>query len=117
MVREHVQACKFCQEHNKQAIKYSKYNFEAEPASMKFISMDLIGEFHPPSSKGNRYALTVICMFTGYTFCIPTPNKKAETVLKAYMNHVIASMEDHLKSCLTMEQSLKINLWRKLVKN
>ena len=88
MVRKHVQACRFCQEHNKQVVKYSKYNFEAEPASMRFISMDLIGEFHPPSSKGNRYALTVICMFTGYTFCIPIPNKKAETVLKAYMNHV-----------------------------
>ena len=55
---------------------------------MKFISMDLIGEFHPPSSKGNRYALTVIRMFTGYTFCIPLPNKKTETVLKAYMGHV-----------------------------
>ena len=27
-------------------------------------------------------------MFTGYTFCIPIPNKKAGTVLKAYMNHV-----------------------------
>ena len=88
MVRKHVQACRFCQEHNKQAVKYSKYNSEAEPAPMKFISMDLIGEFHPPSSKGNRYALTVICMFTGYTFCIPIPNKKAETVLRAYMNHV-----------------------------
>ena len=85
MRRKHVQACRFCQEHNKQAVKYSKYNFEAEPAPMKFISMDLIGEFHPPSSKGNRYALTVICMFTGYTFCIPIPNKKAETVLKAYV--------------------------------
>ena len=88
MVRKHVQACKFCQEHNKQAVKYSKYNFEEEPAPMKFISMDLIGKFHPPSSKVNRYALTVICMFPGYTFCIPIPNKKAETVLKAYMNHV-----------------------------
>ena len=83
MVRKHVQACKFCQEHNKQAVKYSKYNFETEPAPMKFISMDLIGEFHPPSSKGNRYAITVICMFTGYTLCIPIQNKKAEMVLKA----------------------------------
>ena len=87
MVRKHVQACRFCQEHNKQAVKYSKYNFEAEPAPMKFISMDLIGEFHL-SSKQNRYALTVICMFTGYSFCIPIPNKKAEMVLKAYMDHV-----------------------------
>ena len=88
MVRKHVQACKFCLEHNKQVVKYSKYNFEAEPAPMKFISMDLFGEFHPLSSKGNRYALTVIYMLTGYTFCIPIPNKKAETVVKAYMNHV-----------------------------
>ena len=32
------------------------------------ISMDLIGEFHTPSAKGHRYALTVICMLTGYTF-------------------------------------------------
>ena len=47
------------------------------------ITMDSIGEFHLPSSKGNRYALTVICMFTGFTFCIPLPDKKAQTVLKA----------------------------------
>ena len=97
MVKKHVQSCKFCQEHNKQSVKYSKYNFEAEPAPMKFISMDLIGEFHPPSSKGNRYALTVICMFTGYAFCIPLPDKKAETVLRAYMNHVYCKHGGSLK--------------------
>ena len=51
MVRKHVQACKFCQEHNKKAIKYSKYNFKAEPAPMKLISMDLISEFHPHPQK------------------------------------------------------------------
>ena len=113
MVKKHVQACKFCQKHNKQAVKYSKYNSEAEPAPMKFISMDLIGEFHPQSSKGNRYALTVICMFTGYTFCIPIPNKKAETVLKAYMDMFTENMEDHLKSYQIMELSLKINSWKK----
>ena len=97
MVKRHVQSCRFCQEHNKQSVKYSKYNFEAEPAPMKFISMDLIGEFHPPSSKGNRYALTVICMFTGYAFCIPLPDKKAETVLRAYMNHVYCKHGGSLK--------------------
>ena len=97
MVRKHVQACKLYQEHNKQAVKYSKYNFEVELTPMKFISMDLINEFHPPSSKGNRYTLTVICMFTGYTFCIPIPNKKAETVLKAYMNHVYCKYEGSFK--------------------
>ena len=94
MVRKHVQACRLSQEHNKHVVKFSKMNFETEPAPMRFISMDLIGEFHPPSSKGNRYALTVICMFTGYTFCIPIPNKMAKTVLKAYMDMSIVSLGD-----------------------
>ena len=48
---------------------------------MEFVSMDLIGEFHPPSSKGNRYALTAVCMLTGYTFCIPIRNKSAEEIV------------------------------------
>ena len=97
MVKKHMQACKLCQEHNKHVVKYSKMNFEAEPAPMRFISMDLIGEFHPPSSKGNRYALTVICMFTGYTFCIPIPNKMAKTVLKAYMDNVYCQFGGSIK--------------------
>ena len=57
---------------------------------MEFISMDLIGEFHPPSSKGHRYALTVICMLTGYTFCIPLKTKTAAEVVKAYVDNVYA---------------------------
>ena len=28
--------------------------------------MDLVGEFHPPSSKENRYALTAVCMLTNF---------------------------------------------------
>ena len=55
---------------------------------MKFISMDLIGEFHPPSTKGNRYALTVICMHTGYVFYMPLKTKSAGDIVKAYINKV-----------------------------
>ena len=55
---------------------------------MEFLSMDLIDEFHPPSSKGNRYALTAICMLTGYTFCIPLKNRTAEEVITAWRNRI-----------------------------
>ena len=55
---------------------------------MDFIAMDLIGEFHPPSSQGNRYALTGICMLTGFTWCIPLKSKKAAEVSRAYLQHV-----------------------------
>ena len=50
--------------------------------------MDLIGEFHPPSSKGNRYALTVICMHTRFVFSIPIKTKSAEDVVRAYIDKV-----------------------------
>ena len=66
----------------------AKLHFEAEPAPMKFISMGLIGEFHPPSRKENRYALTVICMHIGYTLCIPIPNKTASEVMRACVKRV-----------------------------
>ena len=55
-VTRHVKQCTLHQRHNKQVVKYNKLHFEASLAPMKFVSMDLIGEFHPPSSKGNRYA-------------------------------------------------------------
>ena len=71
-------------------VKYNKLHFEASPAPMKFISMDLIGEFHPPSSKGNRYALTVICMQTGFIFCIPLKTKSVEDVIQAYIDRVFS---------------------------
>ena len=50
--------------------------------------MDLIGEFHPPSSQGNRYALTGVCMLRGFTWCIPIKLKKAADVARAYMQHI-----------------------------
>ena len=50
--------------------------------------MDLIGKFHPPSSKGNRYTLMVICMHTGFVFCIPLKTKSASDVVKAYIDRV-----------------------------
>ena len=55
---------------------------------MDFIAMDLISEFHPPSSQGNHYALTGVCMLTGFTWCIPIKSKKATDVARAYIQHV-----------------------------
>ena len=59
--------------------------------------MDLIGEFHPPTSKGKKYALTVICMLTGYVFCIPLKTKTAEEVLQAYIDNVYSKFGGSLK--------------------
>ena len=59
--------------------------------------MDLIGEFHPPMTKGKRYALTVICMLTGYVFCIPLRTKTAEEVLQAYIDNMYSKFGGSVK--------------------
>ena len=55
---------------------------------MQFISMDLIGEFHPKSSAAYAYALTVIYMCTGYTLCIPIQTKTAYEVVQVYIDNI-----------------------------
>ena len=91
-MKRHIQLycrrCRTCARHNVQTQELQKEHFSAPPQPMEFIAMDLIGEFHPAYSKENRYALTVICMLTGFTFCIPLKSKKAEDVVMAYLNHI-----------------------------
>ena len=86
-VTKYVKKCVICQKHNSSSPKYNKGTFQALGAPMDFISMDLIGEFHPPSSQDNKYALTVICMLSGWTWCIPIPDKTAPVMVKAYFNN------------------------------
>ena len=87
-VVQYEKRCTVCRKYNSASPKYNKGTFQAPGAPMDFISMDLIGEFHPPSSHGNKYALTVICMLSGWTWCIPIPDKIAPVVVKAYLKHV-----------------------------
>ena len=64
---------------------------------MQFISMDLIGEFHPPTSRKHRYALTIICMLTGYVFCVPLQTNTPEEVIQAYIDQVHSRFGESLK--------------------
>ena len=49
---------------------------------MEFVCIDLIGEFYPPSSKGNRYALTAVCMLTGSHFASPSRIRQHKRLLQ-----------------------------------
>ena len=83
---------------------------------MEFIVMDLIGEFHPAASKGNRYALTAICMLTGFTFCIPLKNKTAEEVVKAYLNHICCVFGPSKKILTDNGTEFKNKMWEDVYK-
>ena len=84
----HCKSCPTCAKQKVQKTQFEKQIFEPGVQPMEFICIDLIVEFYPPSSKGNRYALTAVCMLTGFTFCIPIKNKTAQEVVTAWRNHI-----------------------------
>ena len=91
-MRKHVLVhCKTyvtCTEQKVYKTQFEMQILEPGVQPMEFIYIDLIGEFYPPSSKGNRYAITAVCVFTGFTFSIPIKNKTAEEVVTAWINHI-----------------------------
>ena len=80
-----------------QVVKYATLHFDVATFLMQFISMDLIREFHPPTSRKHRYALTVMCMLTGYVFCVPLRTKTAEEVIQAHIDNVYSKFRGSLK--------------------
>ena len=96
-VENHIKMCYQCQRRNKQVVKYATLHFDIATFPMQFFSMDLIGEFQPPANRKHRYALTVICMLTGYVFCVPFKTKTAEEVIQAYIDNIYSKFEGSLK--------------------
>ena len=116
-VVRHVQRCYHCQRRNKQVVKYTTLHFDVASFPMQFVSMDLIGEFHPPTSKGKKYALTVICMLTGYVFCIPLKTNTAEEVLQAYIDNVYSKFGGSLKILSDNGTEFKNKIFEQVAKN
>ena len=115
-IQLHCRRCRTCARHNSQTQELQKEDFSAPPQPMEFIAMDLIGEFHPASSKGNRYALTAICMLTGFTFCIPLKSKTAEDVVTAYLNHICCVFGPSKKILTDNGKEFKNKMWDEVFK-
>ena len=87
-ILRYCKGCLQCTKHWVEKRKFIEQSFKPGVQPMEFISMDLVGEFHPLSSKGNRYALTAVCMLTNFVFCIPLKNKSASEIITAWRNHI-----------------------------
>ena len=55
-VEKQIKMCYQCQRRNKQVVKYATLHFDVATFPMQFISMDLIAEFHHPTSRKHKYA-------------------------------------------------------------
>ena len=99
MKKDILMHCKHCQVCAKQKVEKTKdIKDNLRPGSMptEFISMDLVGRLSKTSS-GHKYALTVICMLTGYVFCIPLKTKTAEKIVDKYLAHVTFTFRNSRK--------------------
>ena len=85
---KHCKQCAECQLQNQGQPEKQFDRFQTPDLPMQFICMDLVGPIHPPSSRGNRYVLTIIDMLTGFTIAVPIPDKNATTVCNAYRDNV-----------------------------
>ena len=116
-ITKHIKNCDVCQKCNLQVVPYAKLHFDAATFPMEFISMDLIGELYPPSRSGHKYALTVICMLTGYVFCVPLKERKPVKYYRLTLITFTQILEAPWKFFLTMALNSKINYLKRLLKN
>ena len=115
-ITKHIKNCDVCQKCNLQVVPCAKLHFDAATFPMEFISMDLIGELYPPFRSGHKYALTMICMLTGYIFCMPLKTKQASEVLQAYIDNIYAKFGGSLKILSDNGTEFKNQLFEKIAK-
>ena len=112
---KYVRSCRPCQEKNRHIVKYAKLHFRVPTLPMQFISMDLIGNF-PRTAKGNTFALTAVCMLTGYVFCIPLKDKSAQQVINAYVNEIYGKYGGSMKILTDNGTEFKNKLFEEVAK-
>ena len=114
-IRKHFKTCATCQLHKLENVKFERKIFKPSLQPMDFICMDLIGEFHPLTSRGHRYALTAVCMLTGFTWCVPLKTKTAEEVVKAYMDHIYSNFGGSIKILTDNGTEFKNKLFKEVI--
>ena len=115
-IRKHCKTYATCQLHKLENVKFERKIFKPSLQPMDFICTDLIGEFHPPpTSCGHHYALTAVCMLTGFTWCVPLKTKTAEEVAKAYMDHIYSNFGGSIEILMDNGTEFKNKLFKEVV--
>ena len=68
--------------------KYLQKHLEIPQIPMAVLSINTIGHL-PGMSKGNRWALTAICLHTSYVFDVPMKEKSDENAVQTYRPDIL----------------------------
>ena len=104
-----------CTLHRSENVKFKRKLFHPSMSPMNFICMDLIGDFHPPTRHGHRFASTGSCMLTGLTWCVPLKTKTADEVVTAYKNHIACPFGGSVKILTDNRTEFKNKLFKEVV--
>ena len=104
-----------CILYKRELVKFERKLFHPSISPVDFICMDLIGEFHPPTTHGHCFALTPCCMLTGFTWCIPLKTKTAAEVVTTYKNHIYCNFGGSVKILMDNGTEFKNKLFKKVV--
>ena len=69
--------------------KYPQKHLEIPKVTVAVLAIDTIGHL-PVMSKGNRWALTTICLHTLHIFTVPGKEMSAENIIQAYLSGTLA---------------------------
>ena len=114
-ILHYCKQCAVCEKFKVEHIKFEKLHFKIPNQWMEFICVDLIGEFYP-TSRGNRYTLTVMDMLISFVFCVPLKSKKAEEVIQAYLNEVYYRFGGSRKILSDNGTEFKNNMFKEVAK-
>ena len=91
---------------------YVQLHLEILQTPMDVIFIDLIGSLQT-STKGNQYALNVICVLTNYVKCILIPDRSTETVIYTYHKKYTVGLEEAERFCQIMEVNSNTHYFQK----
>ena len=106
LVQQFVRHYLQCKMTDLQMQNYAQLHLEVLQMSVVFILMDLIGPFEI-TSRGNQYALTMICRLISYIMHVSLVDKARNTVVNAYLKEIYYDFGGSHETYLPIKVSLK----------
>ena len=88
-VVQYINKCDMCAKTVPNMAKYPQKHLEIPQMPVAVVTIDTLG-YLPVTSKGNRWALTVICLNTSYVFAVLMKEKSAENVFQSCLSGILA---------------------------
>ena len=87
-IHQHINICKLCIEFLPNKVYIQPMHLETPQVLFASCAMDSIGQL-PTTSKGNTFALTLICLLASYLITVPLKTKTADKVSMAYTEEIL----------------------------